>query len=51
MHATVIEIDSVQFLQNLQAIRQKIGSRKICLPVKANAYGHGLVRMAQLAEP
>ena len=51
MHATFIEIDSVRFLHNLQAIRQKIGKLKICLPVKANAYGHGIIRMAQLAEP
>lgn len=70
-HATVIEINSQQFINNLQAIRAHINTRnrinddkdniqafaihmsktKICLPVKANAYGHGLVGIAKLAQP
>lgn len=51
MHPTYIEIDSQQFIQNLQAIRQLVGSKvKILLPVKANAYGHGLIGMAKLAQ-
>lgn len=52
MHPTKIEIDRQQFIHNLSAIRAQIGpSVKFCLPVKANAYGHGLVGIAQLAEP
>jgi alanine racemase len=51
MHATKIEIDTLQFIQNLQAIRNKVSKVKICLPVKANAYGHGILKIAQIAEP
>lgn len=52
MHPTQIEIDRQQFILNLSAIREQIGSSvKFCLPVKANAYGHGIVGIAQLAEP
>lgn len=52
MHPTQIEIDSQQFILNLKSIRQKITDKvKLCLPVKANAYGHGLVGASQLAEP
>lgn len=50
-HPTWIEIDLSQFRQNLLAIRKQIGSAKFCLPVKANAYGHGLIPMSQAALP
>jgi len=55
MHNTIIEINSIQFITNLKAIRQHLDKKskntKFCLPVKANAYGHGLVGIAKLAEP
>ncbi|HMT02699.1 MAG TPA: alanine racemase [Burkholderiales bacterium] len=51
MHNTIIEIDSKQFIKNLQTIRKQINNLKFCLPVKANAYGHGLVGMCLIAEP
>lgn len=52
MHTTNIYINKAQFIANLNLIRNKIGSHtKLCLPVKANAYGHGLVNMAQIAAP
>ncbi|MBP9742513.1 MAG: alanine racemase [Burkholderiales bacterium] len=52
MHTTIIEVNTSVFIANLQAIRKKIGNDvKFCLPVKANAYGHGLVKISQLAEP
>jgi alanine racemase len=85
MHNTVIEINSKQFIANIQAIRAYIDQNsknlvanpiktiehaakmdenavkgventvktpvKICLPIKANAYGHGLVGIAKLASP
>jgi len=35
---------------NLGAIRQVIGSRKLLLAVKANAYGHGAVEVGRLAQ-
>jgi|SRR6185437_11556204 len=57
MHNTSVIIDKSQFIRNLQSIsrwinrNQTVGQRvKFCLPVKANAYGHGLVKMAQMAE-
>lgn len=53
MHNTIIEIDSQKFIQNLIAIRQYLSNKnvKICLPVKGNAYGHGLIGMSLIAEP
>jgi len=49
-HPAWIEINLEQFQINLKAIRQKLGSALLCLPVKANAYGHGLVPMGQAAQ-
>lgn len=49
-HPAWIEINLEQFRKNLEVIRQKIGNRLLCLPVKANGYGHGLVRMALAAQ-
>ncbi|HVX01038.1 MAG TPA: alanine racemase, partial [Candidatus Babeliaceae bacterium] len=48
-HPAWIEIDLQQFKQNIFAIRRWVGKSLICLPVKANAYGHGLVPIAQAA--
>lgn len=49
-HPAWLEIDTDQFQKNLLAIRELIGNRQICLPVKANAYGHGLCEMSLIAE-
>ncbi len=49
-HPSWIEIDLDQFQKNLAAVRQRIGFRLLCLPVKANAYGHGLVPMSLAAQ-
>lgn len=49
-HPAWVEIDLSQFQRNLIAIRKRIGSVKFCLPVKANAYGHGLLEIARAAE-
>jgi alanine racemase len=36
------------FLKNFQALRRRIGpERRICLPVKAGAYGHGALEIAR----
>ena len=52
MHPTTIIIDSKVFKNNLLSIRLYIGEKiKICLPVKANAYGHGIEGISKLAEP
>ncbi|MCE2705814.1 MAG: alanine racemase [Proteobacteria bacterium] len=54
MHNTVIEINSQQFIQNIQTIRDHVNHNnkriKFCLPIKANAYGHGLVGIAKIAQ-
>lgn len=50
MQATraIIHIDN--FIGNLQAVRAKIGpNRAICVPVKADAYGHGSIRIMRTA--
>jgi alanine racemase len=49
-HPTWIEVDLSLFRKNLQAIRSLIGKSLFCLPVKANAYGHGLVGIGKAAE-
>lgn len=49
-HPTWIEIDTKQLRKNLTLIRKFIGKAKFCLPIKANAYGHGLVGVAKVAE-
>ena len=49
-HPAWIEIDLVQFHKNLRAIRRRLGSTLLCLPVKANAYGHGLVPISLAAQ-
>lgn len=52
MHPTVIEINKKIFENNLVQIRKQIGvGVRLLLPIKANAYGHGLMPVAQLAEP
>ncbi len=49
-HPAWIEINVKQFQRNLALIKQHIGAgTKLCLPVKANAYGHGLVDMSRAA--
>ena len=49
-HPSWIEIDVGQFRKNLAEIRKRIGGALFCLPVKANAYGHGLVEIGKIAE-
>jgi alanine racemase len=48
-HPAWIEIDLTQFERNIAAIKQYIGNKLLCFPIKANAYGHGLVPMAHAA--
>jgi alanine racemase len=49
-HPSWIEIDLKQFRKNISIIRKHIGSSLFCLPVKANAYGHGLCDIGKAAE-
>ncbi len=48
-HPNWIEVDLAQFRKNIAAVRRHIGKSLYCLPVKANAYGHGLIPMAKAA--
>ncbi len=48
-HPAWIEIDLSQFKKNIQIIKRNIGKSSFCLPVKANAYGHGLCPMGKAA--
>jgi alanine racemase len=48
-HPTWIEVDLDQFRKNLIILRKHIGQSRFCLPVKANAYGHGLVGIGKAA--
>jgi alanine racemase len=50
MRATRALIHQDRFCRNLRAVRDRIGpQRLICVPVKADAYGHGAVQIAQTA--
>lgn len=49
-HPTWIEIDLTQLKKNLNVIKKVIGKSLFCLPIKANAYGHGLFEVAKSAE-
>ncbi len=47
---TLVEVDLKRLADNFNAIRQHIGSAGVMPILKANAYGHGLLRVAQLME-
>jgi alanine racemase len=49
-HPSWIEIDLDQFKKNVEIVRQHIGRVLYCLPIKANAYGHGLCSIGKIAE-
>lgn len=49
-HPSWIEVDLGQFRRNVEIIRRFIGTTRFCLPVKANAYGHGLTAMGRAAQ-
>ncbi len=47
---TRVEVDLNAIKANYQKIKKQVGSCKIMPVLKANAYGHGLLRIAQLFE-
>ncbi len=47
---TLVEVDLDRLAQNYKAIRQHVAPAKVMPILKANAYGHGLLRVAQLME-
>lgn len=50
MQANRVEIDLLQFKKNITLVKASVNGSLLCLPVKSNAYGHGLVKMAKAAE-
>jgi len=45
----IVHLD--RFLRNIEAVKARIGgNRRICLPVKANAYGHGALEIAKTGQ-
>lgn len=49
-YSSWIEIDINQFKKNIEIIKSHINTAYFCLCVKANAYGHGLIEMAKIAQ-
>ena len=47
---TLVEVDIQKLTDNFRAIEQRAGKAKIMPILKANAYGHGLVRVARLMQ-
>ncbi len=48
--ATALHIDLSVISANVSTLRQRIGAQKFMAVVKADAYGHGAVRVAQHIE-
>ena len=46
LRPTVIEVDLDALRHNVSQVRKLVGSARIMATVKANAYGHGLIRTA-----
>jgi len=47
LRPTVIDVDIAALRHNVAGIRNRCGAARIMATVKANAYGHGLIRTAQ----
>lgn len=47
---TKVEVDLSLLKENFHAIKQHVSPSKVNIALKSNAYGHGLVRVAQLLE-
>jgi alanine racemase len=47
---TLVEVDINRLAENFHAIRKHVAPAKVMPILKANAYGHGLLRVAQLME-
>jgi alanine racemase len=47
---TLVEVNLQRLSENYRAIREKVAPAKVMPILKANAYGHGLLRIAQLME-
>ena len=47
LRRTWAEIDLDALAQNFRAVKEAAGNAKVCCVIKADAYGHGAVRVAQ----
>lgn len=47
---TLVEVDLTRLAENFRAIKAKVAPAKMMPILKANAYGHGLARVAELME-
>ena len=47
MQATRAIVHLDRFLGNLRAVQERVGGRAVCVPVKADAYGHGALAIAR----
>ena len=47
---TNVVVDLGRMRDNLKAIRKQVSTSKVMAILKANAYGHGLIRIAQFLE-
>ncbi len=45
-----VEIDKEAFSSNISEFKRRVGGVKLCLVVKANAYGHGISPAMEIAE-
>ncbi len=50
LRPTYVEIDLEKISANYRAVKKHVGERKVMSILKANAYGHGLIRIAQHLE-
>ena len=51
LYQTYLQIHLGNIRANIQEIQKKVGAnRKVMLALKANAYGHGVVQVARMAE-
>ncbi len=51
MRATIAKIHINNFIHNIQLIKNHVKTgTKICVPVKADAYGHGAIKIASISE-
>lgn len=50
LRPTIVEVNLQRLRENFTAIKEKVGKSLIMPILKANAYGHGLVRIAKLME-
>jgi alanine racemase len=48
-HHVEVRVSRRAFLDNIQALRKLVAPAKICVVMKANAYGHGLEALAPVA--